>query len=424
MNNLLILSIISFFFQNLVGYLKFKKIVNPISLFTIIHFFHNWSFVFSKHFNEIMFWRADPTQVSYSTMFDVLNINLIGSWAFFIVIIILAKTISYKNYSKIINQNILLKGYYFLSFIFFSRVLINLDPSAAYGGEQALDSISAFDPLQRIIFFRVIVCAMYILVANVNRSTILKILFVEIFLSIITFDRKDIALILCSYIIKVAINQKINFVSGFKSLIMLFSGFSFLMFIPIYRSINYIDGLSNKLSEAFFIISTNGYQMMFYILTLANSEGVQNWTYQLVENGEMTLLYGKSYLQAFINMFILRPFQGSTIPNWQGAYHFKEVAYPGITNQGWDFTFTAEAIQNFGPNLSFISFGILGLFISYFYSMRNKGDLNKIIYFFTWPILIIGFRMDSTSVFRLYSYVIFIYLIFYFSKGIKIDKKD
>jgi hypothetical protein len=196
------------------------------------------------------------------------------------------------------------------------------------------------------------------------------------------------------------------------------------MFIPIYRSINYIDGLSNKLSEAFFIISTNGYQMMFYILTLANSEGVQNWTYQLVENGEMTLLYGKSYLQAFINMFILRPFQGSTIPNWQGAYHFKEVAYPGITNQGWDFTFTAEAIQNFGPNLSFISFGILGLFISYFYSMRNKGDLNKIIYFFTWPILIIGFRMDSTSVFRLYSYVIFIYLIFYFSKGIKIDKKN
>ena len=32
-------------------------------------------------------------------------------------------------------------------------------------------------------------------------------------------------------------------------------------------------------------------QIIFYGLNLANSEGVQNWTYQLIENGEMKLLY-------------------------------------------------------------------------------------------------------------------------------------
>ena len=40
------------------------------------------------------------------------------------------------------------------------------------------------------------------------------------------------------------------------------------------------------------------------------------------------------------------------------------------------------------------------------------------MYFFTWPILAVGFRMDSTSLFRLYSYVLFIYIIFYLSKNI------
>ena len=133
----------------------------------------------------------------------------------------------------------------------------------------------------------------------------------------------------------------------------------------------------------------------------------------------MSLLVGKSYLQAFINMFVLRVFQGSTIADWQGAYHFKMHAYPDVTDQGWDFSFTAEAIQNFGPNFAFISFAFLGLLISYLYSTRNKGDLNQTLYLFTWPILAIAFRMDSTSMFRLYSYIIFAYILLYFTKQIK-----
>ena len=91
MNSILTLSIISLFLQNLIGYLKFKKIINPISLFTTIHFFHNWSFSLSRFFQDDMFWRA-PLKVSYDSMFDVLSMNLVGSWAFFLIVIIFAKT--------------------------------------------------------------------------------------------------------------------------------------------------------------------------------------------------------------------------------------------------------------------------------------------------------------------------------------------
>ena len=163
-------------------------------------------------------------------------------------------------------------------------------------------------------------------------------------------------------------------------------------------------------------------QIVFYGLNLANSEGVQNWTYQLIENGEMKLLYGKSYLQALINTVLLRPFQGETIANWQGSYHFKNIAYPDVTNQGWDFTFTAEAIQNFGSNFYFISFVLLGFLISFFYQNRHYSDLYKILYYFSWPILAISFRTDSTSMFRIFSYVIFLYIFLYYSNRIQLIK--
>jgi hypothetical protein len=144
----------------------------------------------------------------------------------------------------------------------------------------------------------------------------------------------------------------------------------------------------------------------------------------LIESGEMSLLYGKSYLQAIINMIILRPFQGDSIASWQGAYHFKDIAYPEVTNQGWDFTFTAEAIQNFGPNFAFLSFILLGILVSYFYRNRNLSDYYSILYYLTWPILVISLRTDSTAMLRIFSYIIFSYIILYYTGNIKLMRKE
>ena len=419
MNSVLLISIISFFIQNIIGFLKFKKYVNPIALFSILHFFHNWSFSFSNHFNDILFWRADHSMVSYNTMHEVLAINLIGSWTFFFVVILFAKTKIYTKYFKLSSPRIMLNGYYLLSLIFFIRFLINFDPNLEYGEDQALVSLDAFDPIGRIIFFRVILCVIYILSSQVSRKALLSIIFIEICLSVFTFDRKEIVFIIGSIFLRFLVNSNINFISFIRYFLISIVGFGFMLFIPFYRSTQYLDGFFNRLNETLILIGEYGNQIFFYILTLANSEGVQNWTYQLIQSGEMSLLFGKSYLQAFINMFVLRVFQGSTIADWQGAYHFKMNAYPNVTDQGWDFSFTAEAIQNFGPAFAFISFAFLGLLISYLYSTRNKGDLYQTLYFFTWPILSIAFRMDSTSMFRLYSYIIFVYLLLYLTKQIK-----
>ena len=419
MNSILIAMIISVLFQNLLGYLKFKKIINPIFLFSIIHFFHNWSFSFSRHFNELQLWNANLS-VEYWSMYDVLFINFVGSWVFFFIIILLAKTKKYRHNTSFTETKKLLNGYYILSFFSLINFYSNYDPTLAYGANQASDAISAFNPLSQVIFFRVIMCITYIFLNKPSKKTILKIILIELFFSAINFKRKDLILIVSSLLIKNLINKKIKILPTFRYSLFAFFGTFFVTLIPIYRSVNnYVDGFFNVFNEVIYVISDYGSQIFLYIINLTNSEGVQNWTYQLVHDGEMTLLYGKSYLQGVINMFILRPFQGSTIANWQGAYYFKSLADPDNPSQGWDFTFTAEAIQNFGPRFSFISYGILGLFIANLYSKRNKGDLYKILYLFTWPVLIIGFRMDSTSVFRLYSYILLLYLYFYLSKNIK-----
>ncbi len=424
MNLVLFASIMSFFIQNLLAFLKFRKIVNPISIFTVIHFFHNWSFSFSRYFNEFIFWRAD-NNVTYDTINEVLFINLIGSWAFFTAILLFAKSADYKVYTKLNNLSYLLNGYYALSAISLYRIFINYSSSLPYGADQALDSISAFDPISRLIFFRVIFCSIYLICSKVSIKTFLKILFIEIFFSIITFDRKEILYIVMSFFTKILISSQVNIKNVLKYSAMSISGLIFFTFIPIYRSIDYVDGFRNILNETLVVITNYGSYILFYILNLANSEGVQNWAYQLVENGEMSLLYGKSYLQAFINMFVLRVFQGETISSWQAAYHFKNVAYPNVDNQGWDFTFTAEAIQNFGFTYSFISFLFLGLFISYLYSNRNRSDFIQSLYIFSWPVLIVAFRMDSTSMFRLYSYVFLTFLIFYLTNNTqKIEKEN
>lgn len=419
MNPILLGSIFSIFIQNFIGYLKFKKLINPIFLFSIIHFFHNWSFSFSKYFNDIIFWRADPTTVSYATMYDVLYINLVGSWSFFMIVIVFAKTKKFNKYYKIINKQKLLYGYYILSSIFALRFFIGLGAGLAYGENQALDSMSSFDPISRILYLRVILCVIYILTTSLSRAQFLKILIIEIFLSTAMGERKDFVIIFLSYFIPMINNLNINLIMFLRYCLYSVVGTSFLLFIPIYRSINYTNGFYNQLKEAGFLINEYGNQIIFYALNLVNSEGVQNWTYQLIENGEMGLLYGKSYLQAIINMIILRPFQGDNIASWQGAYHFKNIAYPQVTNQGWDFTFTAEAIQNFGPNFAFISFIILGIFVSYFYRNRNLSDFYSILYYFTWPILAVTFRTDSTAMLRIFSYIIFVCIILYYTGNIK-----
>jgi len=413
---LLTASIISFCIQNLLAFTKFKKLLNPISLFTIIHFMHNWSFSLSKYFSESLFWNVFPS-VSYFTMNEVLKINLIGSWVFVFIILLFAKTKHFSFKYSITDTENLKKSYYILSFFYFIRQILIYNPYSAYGSDQALYAVNAFDPIQTLIFFRVMSIMIYIILNDINKKTIIPILLIELLISIFAFDRKDFKFIVTTIILKQL--ERSNFdIHKLRNYLLYFLLVSFLLvFVPQFRVANSgsnIENLIISLSN----LSALGKDLLFYALNLANSEGVQNWTYQLVERGDLVLLNGKSYFQAIINMFILRPFQGD-LANFQAAYYFKNVAYPDVSSTGFDYSFTAEAILNFGTNFAFISFAILGFFVAYTYSNRLKSDIIYSTYHSIWPVIIIGFRMDSTSFFRIYSYAIIIYLYIYSVKKLK-----
>ena len=130
---------------------------------------------------NLFFGVHNDNNVTYDTINEVLFINLIGSWAFFTAILLFAKSADYKVYTKLNNLSYLLNGYYALSAISLYRIFINYSSSLPYGADQALDSISAFDPISRLIFFRVIFNSIYLICSKVSIKTFLKILFIEIF---------------------------------------------------------------------------------------------------------------------------------------------------------------------------------------------------------------------------------------------------
>lgn len=419
MNIILSLTILSFFFHNIVGYLKFKNLVNPISLFSIIHFLHNWSFSFSRYFSDLLLWNAFPS-VSYETIDIILKVNLVGSWTFFLIIVFFAKTQNSSKKYSISNSSALKKIYYFFSTFYVLRVLSTFSLTN-YGGDQAITSVEAFNPIQTLIFLRVVAIMLYISLNEVRRKTLFKVIFIELLISIIAFDRKDFIFVIMTIVIK-QLQRKFS-IKNFGRYFMYSTAIVFMViFVPQFRV---AEGQSTLDSIVLSLIAINdfGREILFYGMNLANSEGVQNWTYQLIESGDLIYLNGKSYFQALVNMFLLRPFQGS-IADFQAAYYFKQAAYPDVTSTGFDFSFTAEAILNFGTSFSFISFAILGFIVSYFYSKRLKNDLLFANYNMIWPILLISFRTDSTAMFRVYSYVFLFYLYFKIFKKIKITKNE
>jgi hypothetical protein len=171
-------------------------------------------------------------------------------------------------------------------------------------------------------------------------------------------------------------------------------------------SLSFEDKIRTTIAE----ISDVDNDLFFLTLNSANSEGVQNWTYGLVNNGELKQTYGLTYLQSIVNTAILRPFQGELV-NYQAAYYFKRVAYPELTNHGYDFSFTAEGILNW-HNFAFVSYLLLGGFIGYLHKHKFDSALCNALYYFVLAIIFVNLRTDSTSFFRLLSFIIISFWVF------------
>tara|TARA_B100000963_G_scaffold347568_1_gene354039 strand:+ start:55 stop:1020 length:966 start_codon:yes stop_codon:yes gene_type:complete len=277
-----------------------------------------------------------------------------------------------------------------------------------YGQGQALTSKEAFSPIEQILGLRVIFASAYLIIQkNKKKSTTRLIFLVEIIFTFLEGGRKVLVMLLLSALIPYLEASKVNLIRFFRITFVSFIMIYVLIAITFFRGLDRDISFTDRISQTNIRLAQTGELVTFLIINAANSEGVQNWTYQLIENEELDYSYGKSYFQAFVNIFLLRPFQGD-IADMQAAYVFKYVAYPETDNHGYDYSFTAESILNWGPRFSFISYFFLGLIASFIYNRRFKNDLYRLLYYALWPTLYIYFRTDSTALLRTISFYLFI----------------
>ena len=390
------------------SYRKFQTFRNPVFYFLIIHYLHNFSFSTLQKFGLNIFWRAD-TSIEFGVMDDIINFNLSIMWIVSLILLFFIKRKDiFINIGKTIYPNkFCLKIYllftFFLLFMNIELVLGNI----IYGSIQSIDSIGAYDPLARLWNFRIYFLLYYCLFNTISNRKLLILIGIEVLVTFLLSERKDLSLVMFT-LLMIYFNTP-NLKIRFKQIFAALSVFFLSILIPIYRNFNYENGFFNKLSLSFNYLLDTGDIIIYYITGFANSEGVQNWTLQLLNNGALNHLYGLSYFQAIVNTVIFRPFQPSWLVDSQAAYYFKSVAYPTVTNHGYDFSFTAESILNFGLLGGIIPYFFLAIYIVFLYRKKSKTWILQ--RFLIWPIILISFRTDSTSMFRLISYVFFVSVI-------------
>ncbi len=415
---LVLLFIITIFIQSFIGKKIHGFILNPITLINVIFFLHNWSFSFSKLFVDDLEWFA-PGNVSYNTQSSVLTINLISIWLLFFGYVLFFKRSKRKIEKKTYDFSSYKYAYICLTVIQVGMAISSGNFFGTYGENQPLDSTSAFSPINIFLTSRVIFGSVYLI--NCKKKDYIYILLFEVLISVISGGRKTLVIIFISFLLSRIEKIKINPSRFFKVITGGLAAVYFIGFISIYRlfsgtSMSFVEKLSMANEE---LTKNIG---LFFTAPLAsvNSEGVQNWVYQLIESGQMKPTYGLSYVQAIVNTVILRPFQGDLV-NYQAAYYFKYIAYPDVDNHGWDFSYTAEAIMNFNYFAPIVSF-ILGIILAFIYKKVTIDNYYRSFYFIFVALLYIHFRTDSTALMRLIFFYIFFFFLFRKMKLIKIKK--
>jgi len=411
MSNIIFLFGLSALFQILFSIYKYKTFFNPIVYFNVLFFLHNWAFSFGTYLypDAYLTWRADPS-VSYDTQGTVLLINLASLWAFFLTFIFLSRKKFFVKsvYDRFRNLTVFPFIYFSLTALYLGKLYFDGSLSSVYGLGQALTSDSSFSPVLQLLSLRfVFASAYFILNKNLNKKTVTLMFVAEVLISLFVGGRKPLMIMVLSLLIPYLESNRISFIRALKfggtGLFLIY----FLLLTVFFRNTDRDDSFLYRFYNANSAIAESSSILTFLVINMASSEGVQNWTYQLVEEGEMELSYGRSYAQALLNVVILRPLQGD-ISDWQAAYHFKYVAYPDVINQGYDYSFTAESILNWGWRFSFLSYCFLAVVAAFLQRRKHKNDFWRLMYFALWPILIIGFRTDSTTILRMFSFYLFI----------------
>lgn len=395
----------------LIGWIKYKSFFNLLTWLVVIFSLHNLVYFWLSNNDVPISWIA-PTNLSDNLFVDVHFRNIINLLVLSVVVLSVHKE---RNIVLILpNMNVIRLIYIFmvLPSILYYLVYENFE----YGSGQSLDSSGSFSPLKRIIDLRYFILIYLIIGSHKVSKGLIVLILIELGLSFISGARKPLALVLGSIIYMQVFNKMVSM----KRLAITFFSITlsawYLLFINVTRGLR--GDFQSKLSHFSEVLNDFGYLVLSKLAISMSSEGVQVWSAQLIDSGALKMTWGLTFLHAILNTIILRPFQGS-FSNYQAAYLFKSVAYPGVDNQGWDYTFAAEAFLNFG-DLGFIFYGLFFYVLSK--GLRSRKALIKLISTFMLIGIIVYFRTDMTSFLRAVSYMVVIYYLgFFLRKLIKHD---
>lgn len=429
MNTVLISLVLSVVIQNIFA-IRRSGVINPVLLLSAINYLHNWADSVAMIFDPNFSINSVLIEVTDGLLTKTLIMALVAQWIFFLVFFYYSGY--YENRGASVNSSSLLeikrvnlekvKLFYFLILVSAVAVSTVFGSHSPYGsGTQASTASAAFSPISAILGLRIFFLGFILICEGLcgRKKFAVFALFAEMVLATLSGGRKMVFLALLMYLFAFLFReQRRNIPFGFsKKILPLLLAAVVGIFLVVF--VLYVR-IGMGIGEAFYatieqFITTPGF--IFTALASSNSQPLQAWVIELVDQGDLDLLYGKSYLQAIINTVVLRPFQGELV-NWQAAYAFKAVAYPNINNHGWDFCFAGETYLNF-KNFFWIPYLILSIVINKLFFSRFESIFRMFLSVGIFSICFVAFRCDSTTMFRYFSMFIFIFFLMKYLLGLR-----
>ena len=380
--------------------------LNPISAFCVLSLFHNWIGSLIGVFVDIEWGVNSPEQARTAVLF----VNAVGLWCFALGAWLVRNSGSRHQNSAVRTRIPLVRvfewGYCAIAGFMLALPFVMAGGFArGYGEGQAAHAPTSTN------FAQLLNVRQALLIAGYTTSTLqgrkrplfyIGAFCFEVLLSVLSGGRKALIITAAGLLIVYASTHRVRLAATLRTTFVLLVIGYLSVAVNVWRSgfklpfrerfSRFAHGMASKEFEEHLVKG----------LMSANSEGVQSWVYRLwFQRGHQPLLYGRSYVQAAVNMVVPREFQGSLV-DYQAAYFFKDRAYRGATNIGYDFTFTGEALLNFGPWLAGLSFLMLGMGVGTLYARwRHTASITlAMLYFYTFAVLTVTLRADSTACFR------------------------
>lgn len=398
--------------------------LNPISVFCLLHWTHNWVLSFFDVLGYPVAWLPFVSHQARQTM---LVVNLAALPAFMFGAWLVGFYVRNKNGNKppsaaprirFVNPlvfEVLYFGLYVGMFAF--GFLFGARAGSGYGIGQSPGAPTA-STLFVLFVMRVPVIIMAYAIRSISqdRAPLLYILVIlaELFLMVLSGTRKQPFMVFGGFLLVYLTTRRL----GLTTAVGLAGGLLVLAFMAVFVS-TWRRYFGVPFSDRFALVagamaSAELPHLLFQSATATCSEDVQSWVLAEWAKPSLDWMWGKTYVQGLVNMFVPRQLQGELV-QWQAAYVFKQIAYGTVTTQGYDFSATAEGVLNFGPLLGMAPYLGFGGFVGYLYEKWRASASLAFggMYFVMMAVLAMTMRTDSVSFFRYLSLALFPTILFF-----------